>query len=456
MNDSKTEQKKQYLSRNLVWNKHYQDLHPESEADSFLKLLQLDERIRYCIFAIERGLDQSLNKFHFQGYLDFNRPVDVNAFKKKYQLSYAEKRQALTQKAALDYVKKTSTKISDKFYEIGEFKKELAAYDVEDRDVPSDINLQRIWLNHELKAGRFTKFEDIEQKVELLYLKNRSWCKNLWDQYHPILVFDRKPCATIWVYGPSGIGKSTLSNNYLKEKGYSDQDVCLKSYEGIEKLWFNLVDEGKKVLWIEEVRRDFPHHNHLLKLIDKKDWLPVKGSQIKPTFDLIVINSLHSPEEVYDQIAFEHRIEILRRLYLGNNSKVYELIPSQNDHNQINDRTLDLPLPLASHFQKSILTKHLSRLSLFALRDFYYLYAVHEKYSEFKTRFIETILSPIREEEFEFYKLYKFSETFFLSKSDCLQRKAALQSNDLNNAGVKFFYSVLKEYFSKRNELDPS
>jgi len=45
--------------------------------------------------------------------------------------------------------------------------------------------------------------------------------------------------------------------------------------------------------------------------------LPVKGSQTRNNFELIVINSLLSPEDVYKHLPDDKIIEPLRRIYNG-------------------------------------------------------------------------------------------------------------------------------------------
>ena len=179
MENNKENNKKRYVVRNIAWNKHYQNEDFILAAETMLNLLKKDHRIQYCIFTIERGKDQDLSKFHLQGYIDFNRTVDANVFKAKYSLSYAEKRISRGQKDAIDYVRKTDTKISDRIYEFGEFKKELSTFNVDDKNIPSTPNLQRVELDRRISSNYYKKFEDIKQDFTIIYLNNRKWCKNL-------------------------------------------------------------------------------------------------------------------------------------------------------------------------------------------------------------------------------------------------------------------------------------
>lgn len=130
--------------------------------------------------------------------------------------------------------------------------------------------------------------------------------------------------------------------------GYEDKNITKKkaSNEVRPKLWFDLVDENSTVLWIEEIRENFPQFNDIIQLIDKSTRLEVKGSQIDNNFELIIFNSLLSPEEVYSSLKVSHQEEILRRLYQGNSSLVYQLIYDKDNFNKLVDRTSGLPLIL--------------------------------------------------------------------------------------------------------------
>ena len=355
---SHEKEKKQYRARNVCWNKHFTNVWKSNKineiipiADDYLNKLKTDTRIKYCIFSLQQTENQKKeNSFHFQGYLEFNKLVDITAFKKAFQMSDTQNRKG-TQQQAVNYVKREETRIYDKFFELGKPKGNIKRYNTEDREIPDNLDDQRILLDQRLENDEYEKFEDIKKDFTLLFLKYTKWCKNLWERYNPLKILDVKPLKTIWIYGPSGIGKSFLTNKLLKKWGYKNNDIAFKkaSSETNPKLWFNLDDENKKVLWIEEVRLNFPHYNDMIQFIDKRDYLPVKGSMIKNTYDLLIVNSLLSPEEVYCNIPNNNRIEILRRLYKGNNSLVWELIKDIKSFNKLINRTKQIPNILKSN-----------------------------------------------------------------------------------------------------------
>jgi hypothetical protein len=203
----------------------------------------------------------------------------------------------LVSKVKLLICKKNGTRLLDQFFQFGIPKKQgcvLKKYNAEDPDIKNDLDYQRLLLDKRLKENYYLKFADIEKDLTLLFIKYQKWCKNLWDEYHPIKnkKLDIFPAWTIWIYGNSGIGKTTWTNNFLKENGYSDFNICKKkaSYDLRPKLWFDLKDENISALWIEEIRENFSDFNDIIQLIDKGTRLEVKGSHINNNFELIIFN----------------------------------------------------------------------------------------------------------------------------------------------------------------------
>ena len=346
--------KKQFLLRNLVWNKHFTNPtnRPETIAETLNNELKQDKRIKYSIFTIERGKRQNEQSFHFQGYIEFNNKIDATSFNKEFNFTDIQSRKG-SQQQAIDYVNKEKSKISTQVYTFGIPKKQLHKHNTQDNDIPADKQLQEVLINQRLKQNFYSNFNDIENDFEHIFIKQTKWLKNLWDRYHPIKVLDIEPAETIWIYGHSGIGKTTWTNNYLLEKGYRDEQITKQkaSSETRPKLWFSLEDEDREVLWIEEIRENFPQFNDIIQIIDKGTRLEVKGSQIDNKYKLIIFNSLHSPGYVYKSLPFGHQVEILRRLYRGNNSKVYEVIPDSKTYNKIIDKTDELPKILLEHYK---------------------------------------------------------------------------------------------------------
>jgi len=130
------------------------------------------------LFTIERGKKQNKSSFHIQGYLEFKDKLDAIAFNKKHQFTDIQNRKG-SQQQAIDYVKKTETKIDNELYTFGIPKKQLYKYNLKDEDIPKDMDLQRILLHQRIKDNHYKTFQDICEDFELLFLKNEKWCKNL-------------------------------------------------------------------------------------------------------------------------------------------------------------------------------------------------------------------------------------------------------------------------------------
>lgn len=276
----------QILARNLVWNKNIKFLNLEEAekiAQNLLTDFQKDQRVQYCIFSIERGSEQSIEQAHFQGYLEFNRRVDARAFNKIFNFNYFSLRQG-TQQQAIDYVKKPESKLSSKLFQFGQPKNQrfIGAYNNSDPEIPNSIRKQETLINRRLKNNYYPKFENIEKDFEHIFIKQSKWLKELWNRYHPVEVIDEIPAKTIWIYGPSSSGKTTWTKNFFRTRNITSKQICKKKASNSKrpKLWFELGDEDKKFLWIEEIRENFPDFNDIIQLIDKGTRLEVKGSHV--------------------------------------------------------------------------------------------------------------------------------------------------------------------------------
>lgn len=345
--------RKQERGYRLTFNKHllkFSQLEEEEGGNKMLERFCQDERIKRFKFCLEYGKEK--NNKHWQGYIEFFCLVDIKAFKKRHDLSFVEKAKE-DRETNEKYVVKQGRKV---FF----FNREKQKATLPKRNTLSfNIDKSLINLNQKLKLGRYEKFDDIEKDFELLYIKHPDLCKKLWNNYHPVNSLDVKAARTIWIYGISGIGKSTWTDKFLKKQNFLNEEIVVKkaSNEVRPILWFTLEDEEKKVLWVEEIRTNFPHYNDIIQIIDRKSYLETKGSQIRNNFELIIFNSLFSPLEVYRSLPQEHQTEVLRRLYRGNNSVVLEIVDGDRRYNKVVDQTNSLPEILLNKLSKQMLKK---------------------------------------------------------------------------------------------------
>lgn len=339
MNVVQEKEKKRLLVRNACWNKHFTDvLDEENNKDKYLELgdklleeFKKDERISYCIFSVERGKHQNKQSFHFQGYIEFNVKVDAVVFKKKFELTNIQLRGG-TQQEAINYVKKEESKIDSKLWEFGNLKGKLTTFNIKDGEIPKLVREQEVLLNRRIKENYYEKFEDIEKDFEHIYIKQTDWLKNLWNKYHPINILDLKPAKVIWIFGGSGSGKSTFTKKYLREH-YDNGDIATISPQNMtysDKVYFDLNYEDCKVLIINEVDKKFPKYNNLISFIDRNTLLVTKGSHIRNNFDLIVINSIYRPEQVFAYLGRKEATQVIRRIFNKHiDCRVYQIFANQ-------------------------------------------------------------------------------------------------------------------------------
>lgn len=349
---------KRFLIRNLVWNKTYQSKDYQKEAEILIRKLKEDGRIQYCIFSIERGSYQSEDSFHFQGYTEFKNKVDANAFNREFKFNDIQDRRG-SQQQSIDYVKKERSKIDDKIYEFGipknfKARAKVDTYNKSDLEIPGDLKGQEVKINQRLKDNYYAEFEDIEKDFMHIFIKQKNWLKNLWNEYHPIKKLDIQPAKVIWLWGEKGSGKSTWTKRYLRSfLQYKDEDVAIISPQNLtnyDKVYFDLAYEKCKVLVLNEVDKSFPKYNNLISFIDRNTLLVTKGSHVRNNFDLIIINSIYRPEFVFSYLGRDVASQVIRRIYnKAFDCCVYHIFP--NKKQQLLVENGNISFPSDAHFQ---------------------------------------------------------------------------------------------------------
>jgi hypothetical protein len=115
--------------------------------------------------------------------LELNVQIDIAPFAKRYQLTDCQASKGSI-KDNQRYIEKDESKVLDENnniyrFEYGKPKRSIKRYNTLDDEIPHLIDDQRILLNHRLKDNHYKRFNDIEQDLELLFLKHNKWCKNL-------------------------------------------------------------------------------------------------------------------------------------------------------------------------------------------------------------------------------------------------------------------------------------
>lgn len=337
-------------ARNLFWNKHFSWKYKIPFSKRLVDILKSFPHITYSIFTPEQGPHQS--GFHFQGYLEFSKTVRAEAFDKqlanlwddsKKFFSWLEPRKS-TQLESIDYVKKegrfTSRKDEqlDNYYEYGTPKLHIYSYNVENKTIPFNKESREVDVVRKIKSHYFSSFSDIERDFEHMYNTKRSWLKDLWNEHYPINKLNVVQAKVIWLVGNGGSGKSTWTKKYLRNQGYSDSDVAIISPQNMtysDKVYFDFSYENCKALVINEVDYKFPKYNNLISFIDRNTLLATKGSHIRNNFELIIINSIYHPEEIFFYLG-KASSQVLRRIYNQiMDCHVYHIFPNRKQLSQI-------------------------------------------------------------------------------------------------------------------------
>jgi hypothetical protein len=66
---------------------------------------------------------------------------------------------------------------------------------------------------------------------------------------------------------------------------------------------------------INEVDQNFPKNNNLILFIDQKGFLEAEKTYITNNFELIIINPIYRPEEVFAYLGKRLSGQVLRRIF---------------------------------------------------------------------------------------------------------------------------------------------
>lgn len=224
---------------------------------------------------------------HLQAYGELTKRTEYNTLRKVLQERHFERRRG-TQAQAIRYIINEPSKPNPVYTEHG-IKKAQGSRN----DLPRIANIALTEGMREL-ACVATSLQQLKHgEAVLTYLEDKR---------------DWKP-EVVWIYGPSGSGKSKLANEMAHEAG----DWFLKKSSNGK--WFSGYD-GHRTLWIDDVKADFfgsecNTYAYLLDILDRYPCtLETKGGQRQLLARLIIITSLNHPTMIFD----DNSKELTRRI----------------------------------------------------------------------------------------------------------------------------------------------
>jgi DNA replication protein DnaC len=185
----------------------------------------------------------------------------------------------------------------------------------------SDNKRKHVVKQHlESYANLLIDYDELEQKLTSLELaQNSTLLKNIDElrikKKHADYVKNEryKDKKVIYIYGPSGVGKSRLSKRIAHNFVDDNKDVYVTSSN--RDPFQNYTDE--KVIIIEEFRATTGiAENELFQLLDKTNNTFSAGARYKDKLlmpELVIINSIHAPTEILSAERL-NKMQLYRRL----------------------------------------------------------------------------------------------------------------------------------------------
>ncbi|AIF76255.1 Rep [Audaxivirus minifulis] len=243
--------------------------------EEYQQLVNWDQ---YEYLIIGKEIGKTNNTPHLQGYIEFKKRISLSKLKKFNPKIHWEPRKG-TQSQAITYCKKEND-----FKEYGIPKKQGERTDlVKARTIVQEHNMRTLLqLEDPVNIQQIRMCEKYLTYCE----EQRSW----------------KP-KVIWIWGPSGSGKSRLAHAMTE-----NEDRYLKD----ESQWWDGYDKHETII-IDDFRGKQMNFTYLLKLLDRYAMkLQVKGGYRECLAKKIIITSIFSPDRSY---AFLNEEEPMKQLY---------------------------------------------------------------------------------------------------------------------------------------------
>lgn len=312
---------------------------PKDYLEKINKSENLKSLLKYLIFQRETDFN---SETYYRMYFEFTNNMSVKRIREDFFNGINVDIEPRTESQE-EVIKKCSD-LTDKPSVYGESRR---GYKNDSRVNRSEIdkitNLkykdQISYIIEQAEKGNYKTLQDIQKDFPILRFTHDTLLQKILNSVKSSFIENINkskvpaPCKVIWVFGEAGDGKTVWTHKHLKQLGYSYEEVCEISPPSMvydKLIWFNAEDQFKKVLIINEADKEFPKHNNLIAYIDRKIELPVKGEKsFRNNFELIIINSIYRPEEVFKYLGKKNAKQILRRIFkFHKKSSVYHIIPN--------------------------------------------------------------------------------------------------------------------------------
>lgn len=144
-----------------------------------------------------------------------------------------------------------------------------------------------------------------------------------------------KQVKVYYIYGPSGVGKTTRAIELIKEYGQKNQITTFSQAKYENSFWVN-VGSKRKILLYDDFRDSHMRASEFINLIDyNRHPMNTKGSSCMNDYELIIITSVQDPNYIYSSMGDEPRKQWLRRMEIINMEPQEEepeiLIPQEEE-----------------------------------------------------------------------------------------------------------------------------
>lgn len=318
------------IFRNPILNGFY---NPKDYLEKINNSNHLKSLLRYLIFQWEINPNE-INENYYQMYFEFTNNMSVKRIQNDFfnginvEISPFDG----NKEEAIEKCSNQKNLFAKGYFHLGEPKRSYSLTNRDNKNIPLTHKEQIMHVIDEVKKGTYKSLKDIEEDYPYISYKEQILLQNILIRNNPFNS-EVDPAKVIWVYGNAGCGKTTWTNKYLRDNncdGFITTRISPSSLNSYGNVWFNLDDENRKVLVINEVDRTFPKYNNLIAWIDRGELLPVKNSQIRNNYELIIVNSIYSPEEVFSSLGKRTAGQILRRIFNSETkSRVYKITANE-------------------------------------------------------------------------------------------------------------------------------